>query len=280
MAQRKSLGKGLGALLPQDRRDPEELPINEIAPNPDQPRKEFSESSLRELAQSIENHGIIQPILVKKHGEQNIIVAGERRWRAAAIAGLERIPVRFFHGDDENILQISLIENLQREDLSPLEIATTLQEIMRELSITQEEIASKVGWSRSSVANKVRLLRLPDASMELLRQGRISEGHARLLLSIDDEASMDRTATKCAERGWSVKQLEAYLKPPSEDSPRTVASKTTPPWGSLFEKNRIVVDQTKRRGKVKITLSGLTEEQAQIIGDILSQGGERLFPGK
>lgn len=280
MAQRKSLGKGLGALLPQERRDPEELPINEITPNPDQPRKEFSEGSLRELAQSIENHGVIQPILVKKRGEQNVIVAGERRWRAASMAGLEKVPVRFFHGDDESILQISLIENLQREDLSPLEIATTLQEIMRELSITQEEIASKVGWSRSAIANKVRLLKLPEVSMELLRQGRISEGHARLLLSLDDEATMDRTATKCAEMGWSVKQLESHLKPPTRDNPRGTSPKTTPKWGALFESNRIAVNQTERKGKVQITLSGLTKEQAQIIGEILSQEGEKLFPGK
>lgn len=280
MAQRKSLGKGLGALLPQDKREPEELPIDDIIPNPDQPRKEFSEGALRDLAKSIENHGIIQPLLVKKRGENNVIVAGERRWRAATMAGLEKVPVRFFHGDDEDILQISLIENLQREDLSPLEIATTLQEIMRELSITQDEIASKVGWSRSAVANKVRLLKLPMISMELLRQGNISEGHARLLLSIDDEATMDRTATRCAEMGWSVKQLEEHIKPPTVDRPRKKSLKSTPPWGSLFEYNRIAVTQTETKGKVQITLSGLTKEQAEAIGKILSQEGERLFPGK
>lgn len=280
MAQRKSLGKGLGALLPQERRDPEELSIDEIVPNPDQPRKEFSEISMQELAQSIKNHGIIQPIVVKRRGEQNVIVAGERRWRAATIAGLEKVPVRFFHGDDEDILQVSLIENLQREDLSPLEVAATLQEIMKELSITQEEIASKVGWSRSAVANKVRLLRLPDGPMELLRQGKLTEGHARLLLSIEDEVDMDRTAKKCVEMGWSVKQLDAHLKPRIGQSTNPSSSRSTPPWGSLFEDHRIAVTQTERKGKVQITLSGLTKEQAEIIGDMLSQGGGRLFPGK
>nr|WP_321501223.1 ParB/RepB/Spo0J family partition protein [uncultured Dethiosulfovibrio sp.] len=278
MAQKRSLGKGLGALLPQGKLEAEELLLTEIVPNPDQPRKTFPHEALEELAQSIKNHGIIQPILVKVKDGQNTIVAGERRWRAASLAGLEKAPVRYFHGTDEEILEVSLIENLQREDLSPLETATSLQEMIKKLNITQEEAATKVGWSRSAVANKIRLLNLPPLSRDLLEQGRISEGHGRLLLSLRDNDEIDRTASRCVQLGWSVKDLERHLK---EGKKGTRPPKPqTPDWGRPFRDRKIGVAQRETRGKVNITISGLTKGQAQAIGEILSQAGDRLFPGE
>lgn len=279
MAQRRSLGKGLGALLPQEEKDVGELRLDEITPNPDQPRKTFPDSSLEELAQSIRSHGIIQPILVKKKGDLNVIVAGERRWKAASIAGLEKIPVRFFQGDDDEILEVSLIENLQREDLSPIETAMSLQEMIKKLDLTQEEVALKVGWSRSAVANKIRLLNLPKGAIDLLQQGRITEGHARLLLSLGNTEETEMTASKCAEMDWSVKQLAEHLKEPLKKGPKKKPQQT-PEWGYLFKENRIKVTQSEKRGKVQITLGGLTKEQADVIGEILCKEGDRLFPGK
>ena len=278
MAQKRSLGKGLGALLPQEKLEAEELPLTEIVPNPDQPRKSFSDESLEELAQSIKNHGILQPILVKIKDGQNVIVAGERRWRAASMAGMDKAPVRYFHGTDDEILEVSLIENLQREDLSAIETAISLQEMIKKLNLTQEEAATKVGWSRSAVANKIRLLNLPPLSRDLLEQGRISEGHGRLLLSIRDNDEIDRTASRCDQLGWSVKDLERYLKAGKKET--TSPKPQTPEWGKRFKDSKIRVTQRESKGKVNITLSGLTKEQAQAIGEILSQAGDRLFPGK
>ncbi|SMG37426.1 ParB/RepB/Spo0J family partition protein [Dethiosulfovibrio salsuginis] len=278
MGQKRSLGKGLGALLPQGKVEAEELLLTEIVPNPDQPRKIFPHEALEELAQSIQNHGIIQPILIKVKDGQNTIVAGERRWRAASLAGLEKAPVRYFHGTDEEILEVSLIENLQREDLSPLEIASSLQEMIKKLNLTQEEAAAKVGWSRSAVANKIRLLNLPPLSRDLLEQGHISEGHGRLLLSLKDNDKIDKIASRCAQLEWSVKDLERHLKTEKRETPPPRPQ--IPDWGRPFRDRKIEVAQRESRGKVNITISGLTKEQAQAIGEILSQAGDRLFPGE
>lgn len=279
MAQRRSLGKGLGALLPQEQREPEELPLEKIKPNPGQPRKTFPEENLRELAESIKEHGLLQPILVKKQGDESIIVAGERRWRAAALAGIKSIPVRFFHGEDREILEISLVENLQREDLSPLEVAASLKEMIQGLSLTQEEVAKKISWKRSTVANKLRLLDLPVGIRELMDSGAIAEGHGRALLSVTNDEAAIEMATKCAQEGWSVRTLEQRIRAQKADPPDRRHGEI-PPWGEDLKRLRIGVSLHQRGGKVKLTLSGLTKTQADKIGELLSQEKDRLFPGK
>ena len=189
MLQRKIMGKGLDALLKTDS-DQMTLPISSIKPNEEQPRKRFDEKRLAELAESIKQYGIIQPILVKKEGTVYRIVAGERRFRAAQIAGLTEVPVTIFKGEEE--YQVSLIENLQREDLNPIEIAEAYNELMERFNYTQDELSKKVGKSRSEVSNSMRLLNLCEKVKDLVRRGELSTGQVRPLavLSHDEQELM------------------------------------------------------------------------------------------
>jgi ParB family chromosome partitioning protein len=186
------------------------LPIGRIEPNPDQPRKTFSADSIAELAESIRRHGLIQPIVVENLGEGRYrIVAGERRWRAADAAGLREIPVIVRNFTPEHRLEIALIENVQREDLNPVEEAEAYRSIMVLTGCTQEEVADKVGKSRPAVANALRLLKLGSAALDALKDGRISSGHARALLSVQDPASRDLLLGRLLMEGLSVRQAEA-----------------------------------------------------------------------
>ena len=189
MLQKKIMGKGLDALLKTDS-DQMTLPISSIKPNAEQPRKRFDEKRLAELAESIKQYGIIQPILVKKEGTVYRIVAGERRFRAAQIAGLREVPVTIFKGEEE--YQVSLIENLQREDLNPIEIAEAYNELMERFKYTQDELSKKVGKSRSEVSNSMRLLNLCEKVKDLVRRGELSTGQVRPLavLSHDEQELM------------------------------------------------------------------------------------------
>lgn len=214
MAARKSgLGRGLDALLPSDR--PEEgfasVPLDRIAPNPSQPRRNFEESGLEALAASIREVGILQPVVIRPAGESGeyTLVAGERRCRAARLAGLTEIPalIRGVEGEDTNLTE-ALIENVQREDLGPLEEAAGYRQLMEDFGLTHEEVASRVGKSRPSVTNSVRLLQLPAPVQGLLERGELTAGHARPLLTLDDEAYASHIAQQAAEEGWSVRQVE------------------------------------------------------------------------
>ena len=192
MLQRKIMGKGLDALLKTDS-DQMTLPISSIKPNEEQPRKRFDEKRLAELAESIKQYGIIQPILVKKEGTVYRIVAGERRFRAAQIAGLREVPVTIFKGEEE--YQVSLIENLQREDLNPIEIAEAYNELMERFNYTQDELSKKVGKSRSEVSNSMRLLNLCEKVKDLVRRGELSTGQVRPLAVLkhdEQELILDR----------------------------------------------------------------------------------------
>lgn len=226
--QQFGLGKGLGALIPEPEPVPivEEgseassgaheqggilrLPLGRIEPNPEQPRKTFSDESIAELADSIKRHGLIQPILVENvEGGRYRIVAGERRWRAASVAGLREIPVIVQSFSPERRFEIALIENVQREDLNPVEEAEAYKALMELTACTQEEVADKVGKSRPAVANALRLLRLPAPALEALKTGRISAGHARALLSVQDSNSRDVLLSRLIDEGLSVRQAEA-----------------------------------------------------------------------
>lgn len=219
MAIKKSgLGRGLDSLFADNSVEEisssaNKLRIMEIEPNHDQPRKDFDEKALSELAESIEQHGVLQPLVVRPLANGGYqLVAGERRWRAARIAGLSEVPVIIKELTDEEVIEIAMIENLQREDLNPLEEALGYKFMMDELGITQEQVAEKVGKSRPAVANALRLLKLPDEIREMVKNNLISPGHARALLGFDSEDMMLQTAKKIIKEDLSVREVETLVK--------------------------------------------------------------------
>lgn len=214
---RKPLGRGLGALLSSEatataNEDTNEIPIELIDPGFLQPRTIFDDTKLDELAQSIKSNGVVQPILVRPKGSRFELVAGERRWRAAERAGLSRIPAVVRTVSDEKVLEIALIENLQREDLNPIEEARAYKKLIETLSLTQETVAERLGRDRSYVTNYLRLLRLPEDIQDLLQSGRISTGHARSLLGVDHVDVQRRIARKIIERDLSVRATEEMVR--------------------------------------------------------------------
>ena len=213
--KKSPLGRGLEALIPksENKRTIIELDINDILPNSDQPRQFFDEESLKELSLSIKEHGIIQPILVRKEGSKYKIIAGERRFRAAQQVKLERIPAIVVNVEnDGQIIEIGLIENIQREDLNPVEVARAFKQLIERFGYTQDKLALVVGKSRSAVANTLRLLHLPDNILDALRDNIITEGHARALLSLEDVDSMNDVFKKIVENSLSVRESEALVK--------------------------------------------------------------------
>ena len=214
----RGLGKGLGALLGDNALQPQEggslsLPISEVQPGLKQPRKRFDDETLADLADSIRTHGIIQPLTVRRLSSGYYqIIAGERRWRAAKLAGLHEVPAVIIEADDRTVMELGLIENLQREDLNPIEEAAGYQTLIDEYGLTQEEVSKRVGKSRSAVTNALRLLSLPDAVHLLLEEGRLSAGHARAILSCPVKELQKKLAQKVVNDGLSVRQTEALAK--------------------------------------------------------------------
>jgi len=219
MASQKGLGKGLGALLGDFGAEPEQnspyqlLPIHKIENNPEQPRQDFDEEALQDLADSIATHGVIQPLTVRQlpSGYYQII-AGERRWRAARMAGLTEVPAVIIEADDKKAMELALIENLQRQDLNPVEEALGYQSLMADYGLTQEEAASRVGKSRPAVANALRLLSLCGAVLEKIRDGSLSAGHARAILTVKSEKKQLEAAQKIVALGLSVRQAELMCR--------------------------------------------------------------------
>jgi ParB family chromosome partitioning protein len=215
--KRPALGRGLSALIPdaviQAPSDkPLEIDTDRLRPNPFQPRGHVDETRLDELAQSIRANGIIQPIVVRRAGDRFEIIAGERRWRAAVLAGILRVPVVVRDVPDEKLLEVALIENIQREDLNPIEEAGAYRRLAADFSLTQEQIAERVGKDRASVANYLRLLRLPEEVRAELSSGRLSMGHARALVALADAQAQRRAAREVIARGLSVRETEALVK--------------------------------------------------------------------
>lgn len=208
------LGRGLGALIPsRDEAAPSmglaEIPISQISPNPYQPRKSFNTTTIDELARSVREHGIVQPLVVTRSGNQFRLIAGERRFRAAQKAGLQTVPVVIKElAREGDALEIALIENIQREDLNPMEEATAYQQLHQEFGMTQEEIARRVGKERSTVANFLRLLRLPEPVKKLVASGQLSMGHARALLAVDSGKKQELLAGRVVRRNLNVRQTE------------------------------------------------------------------------
>ena len=212
---RQSLGRGLSALLGEDtaiEAGANELDIDLIDPNPDQPRSRFTESALDELAQSIIANGIVQPILVRRKGERYEIVAGERRWRAAQRAGLRRIPAAVKDVSDDKLLELALIENIQREELNPIEEASAYRKLIEKLGLTQEAVATSVGKDRTLITTSLRLLKLPDDIQRLIEEGKLSAGHGRALLLTDDLTLQRRVARLIIERSLSVREAERHVR--------------------------------------------------------------------
>lgn len=254
MAKKMSgLGKGLGALMLENSTDEmlteNELPINEIIPNRDQPRKTFDEAALEELAQSIKQHGVLQPLLVRpipSGGYQ--LVAGERRWRACRIAGLNKVPVVIKELTDTETMEIAIIENLQREDLNPIEEAEGLQALIDKCGYTQEEVAVSVGKSRPAIANSLRLLRLPKEVRDMTKNGDISAGHARALLAFDNEAMMLEAAKNIVSNKMTVRDVERLAKIKETDEPRR---RRTRRRDSFYDEVELSLSETLGR-KVKV----------------------------
>ncbi len=303
MARPRALGRGLGAILPaadeqtenRPAADPIALPIELLLPNPKQPRSRMNEDGLASLAESIREHGVVQPVLVAREEEKYRIVAGERRWRAATMAGCMEIPVRIVEGDDRDLREIALIENLQREDLSVLETARALSALIRDHQLTQEVLASRIGWSRSRVANTIRLLNLSDRIQDMLEDGDLTEGHARLLIGMEtDEA--ERIALEVQARRLSVRDLEEYISSMNEepagtnasDDIETKAAQRTPSkrvrLPERFERASRqwgVGVRARRTGEsLSMTIRGIDEERFSTLCEILEANAEKIFPGK
>ncbi|MDP2891882.1 MAG: ParB/RepB/Spo0J family partition protein [Bacillota bacterium] len=218
--QQQRLGKGLEALLGaaedeqtiQNNTGTLEININDIDPNMNQARKEFDPEKLEELSRSIAVHGIVQPILVKPNGRRYILIAGERRWRAARMAGLSTIPAVVRDLDERSFMEVSLVENLQRSDLNPVEEAAALKFLQYEYGLTQDEIAHRIGKSRSAIANTIRLLNLPDEILDHLKSGKLTAGHGRSLVALEDRELQLKLAKKMVEQDLSVREAESLLK--------------------------------------------------------------------
>jgi ParB family chromosome partitioning protein len=257
MTRQRGLGRGLAALIPSAGGGVEEVDPDLIVPNPHQPRAAFSEESLRELVDSIREHGVIQPLIVSAGESPGVyqLIAGERRLRAARLAGLTRVPVVVKEAADHELLELALVENLQREDLNALEEAQAYRRLADEFGLTQEAIASRVGRSRTAVANSVRLLGLSDEIKASLAAGEISEGHARALLGLDPETARRAAWRQVVERGLTVRQTEELVRHGSaapQTSARPARRGQNPEVASLEEKLRTALGtkvELRRGGK-------------------------------
>ena len=221
MARRSGLGKGLSSLIPPGEAEPgdveqpavlRDIPVGDITPNPNQPRVHFDEETLAELTASIQQIGVLQPILVRPTEDGYELIAGERRWRAAGRAGLAMIPAVVRETDDEASIEQALVENLHRQDLTPLEEAAAYQQLLEDFELTHEQLADRVGKSRSAITNTLRLLGLPPGIQHLLADGKLSAGHARALLATPDRALQESLAKQAADEGWSVRAVEEAVK--------------------------------------------------------------------
>lgn len=257
MKKKGGLGKGLDAIFAENTAEKEgtvTLRLSEIEPNRSQPRKEFDDEALSELAESIAQHGILQPILVRPifaGGYQ--IVAGERRWRAARMAGLMEVPVIIRDMDDAEFMQLALIENLQREDLTALEEAKGYKSLMDTHGFTQEEISRTVGKSRPSVANALRLLSLPEEVQQMMEEGLLTAGHGRTLLAFKNEEDLIKAAKKVADEGISVRELEKMAKKANEMPEKQEPEKPAKAKNHYYEEVRLALNESLGR---KVNVSG------------------------
>jgi ParB family chromosome partitioning protein len=291
---RRALGKGLGALLPTrppqlPSSDPDPspaphlathtVPIDAIDANPIQPRRIFQGERLAELAQSIRANGIIQPLVVRKVGDRYQLVAGERRWRAAKLAGLDQVPVVVQDIPDERLLEITLVENIQREDLNPIETATAFSRLNTELSLSTEEIGHRTGKDRTTIVNSLRLLQLPADLQQLVSERRLTAGHARCLLSLPNAELQREVAEKAVAQGWSVRQMERTTQKMTEGrKPKHVDEVDIDPnvKAAIEEMSRVlgtkvkIVEKANQKGRIEIEYYS-AEDLDRIYGAIVGE---------
>ena len=281
MAANKGLGRGLGALLGDFEEESREktpyklLPIQKVEPNRNQPRQDFDEEELAALAESLAEHGIIQPLTVRELDSGYYqIIAGERRWRAARIAGLTEVPVVVIEADEQKVMELALIENLQRQDLNPVEEALGYRALMEDFGLTQEDAAQRVGKSRPAVANALRLLNLSDAILEKVRSGSLSAGHARALLSVKSEKKQLELMQKIIALGLSVRQAELLCKnlcrEPAPEKPVSLAVDYVAECEKQLSKHLgrgVKIVNGKRKGRFELEFYG--QEDLQILLDAL-----------
>lgn len=280
---KKALGKGLGALIYTEDSGEDnitELKINDVEPNINQPRKTFDDDKLLQLAESIKDHGIVQPIVVKKEKNTYKIVAGERRWRAARIAGLKTVPVIVKELTERQIMEIALIENLQREDLNPIEEAEAYDKLIKEYEMTQEEISKIVGKSRSAVANSIRLLNLNEKVREFLIDGSISSGHARTLIVIENQELQVKVAEEIIKRGLNVRETEKLVKRYLTEKPKKKEKILSEEIIEIEEKiknvfgTKVRITPNEKKGKIMIEYFS-SDELERIIELIMTIGNNR-----
>lgn len=282
--KQQRLGKGLGALIGEPEAPAAgagsvlEIDVNDIDPNLNQPRKKFDDESLDELAQSIRTYGIVQPIIVQRSDDRYIIIAGERRYRAARIAGLETVPVVVKEYSKQAFMEVSLVENLQREDLNPIEEAQAMRLLMDEHNLTQDELSGRIGKSRSAIANTLRLLSLPVSVKEMVMSGALSSGHARCLVTLPEDTEKARIAKKIIEMGLSVRATEELIKAlGTKERKKEKQEKSSVPeiesaQGALSSAlgTKVQIAGDLMRGK--IVLSYYNQEQLQSLYDFLMSG--------
>ena len=280
---KRGLGKGLSALIPGAGQEVGgevlELAVDTVAPNPNQPRTAMDEAHIAELADSIRKVGVLQPIVVRPHAGEYQIIAGERRWRAARAAGLEKVPVRVMMCSETEALALALIENLQREDLNPVEEARGYRRLIDEYHMTQSELADRVSKSRSAVTNTLRLLDLPEDILELLYNNQISAGHARAILSVPDDDRRRTLARKCVDDGLSVREAEGLAKLLAAGASIQTQRVVTPKSYKIVARKlrrllatNVRVRQTAKKGKIEIDF--IDEGDLERIVRVLTEGGE------
>lgn len=287
MAIKKGLGKGLDSMIPEKKTKAEmkeaqdkslaEIKISEIDPNMGQPRKKFDEDELLELAESIKIHGVIQPIILTKRGKRYEIIAGERRWRASKLAGLVKIPAIIREYTDKEIMEVSLIENIQRQDLNPIEEALAFKNLIDEYKMKQDDLAERVSKSRSAITNALRLLKLDDKVKAMLAEGLISTGHARALLAVEDKNKQQALATKIFDEKLSVRETEKLVKqiienkePKKEEksSEKLIYKKLEDSLKSIIGSKVSIKGRNNGKGKIEIDYYSI--EELDRITELLS----------
>lgn len=303
MAKIRGLGKGLSSLIPSTEPFVDEdiaqessyeeaaalfAPCDTLFPNPFQPRKQIAQESLRNLTASILEHGVIQPVLVRRSDAGYQIVAGERRWKAAQAAGLDEIPIRVLELTDAQTMELALVENLQREDLTPLEIARGLQELITHLNLTHEDAARRIGFNRTTVTNKLRLLQLPEQVLGMLERGLLTEGHARALLALPGENETIEAALLCTQKNMNVRQLEEYVRnqtvasqidavmPKKEDNSYELPEEIA----SLCKDHKLTIKVDGGRKGMGLLIRGLKRWQVQLILEHIEKYQEEIFPSE
>lgn len=281
MAKKSALGKGLSALIPEnieeevlDEKAITTISMNLIRADKEQPRKNFDPDKILELSESIKQHGVIQPIILRKENDTYVIVAGERRWRAAKTLGLKEIPSIVMDLTSKEVVEISLIENIVREDLNPIEEALAYKRLIKEYNLTQEEISKKISKSRSAIANCMRLLNLDNRVQQYIIEGVISEGHGRAILAIDDKNLQYEISQKVIDEELNVRQTEKYIKNYSIEKKKKVNKNLNPYYKDLASKLEDYFDtkvsiNSKNKNKGKIEIEYYSEEDLQRILDLL-----------